>query len=227
MKLNKAKEEWFKGHQVDIEALSKDVESWLQGNGYETQKKKAEDKNLWLIQARKPGKLRVFVGAKRVFSIVIEGEPNEFYVKVGISEWISNAATVVVAALLTGGLTTIFIGGSAAWTKKIQNDIKKYIRECVVLGKKDKDVSQGGIHLSPIDATAKAIEIDFKNKAAALDSAHEIGALSNVELQEKINKLKNEMEISKKLLYLKDAKKKGVITNEEFDAKKDALKKEF
>lgn len=227
MKLNKAKEEWFKGHQVDLEALAKDVENWFANNGYVTQIKKAEDKSLWLIQARKPGKLRVVVGAKRAFSIVMEGEPNEFYVKVGISEWISNIASAGVAAIFSLGLTTIFIGASAAWSKKIQYDIKKYIHECVVMGKKSMDGSQSGIHLSPVEATAKEIEIDFEKKAASLNSAHEIGALDNNELQEKIKKVKNEMEISKKLLYLTDAKKKGVITEEEFDVKKNALKKAF
>ena len=227
MKLNRAKEEWFKGHQVDLDALTQDVDNWLKDNGYITQIKKAEDKNLWLLQARKPGKLRVIVGAKRAFSVVIEGEPNEFCVKIGISEWISNIASVGVAAVLTGGLTTIFIGVSAAWTKKIQYDIKKYIRECVVIGKKSKDGSHSEIHLSPIEATAKQIEIDYDKKIASLKSAHEVGALDNDELQDKIGRMINEREISKKLLFLRDAKSKGVITDEEFNNKCRALKTSY
>ena len=128
-----------------------------------------------------------------------------------------------VATILTAGFVAVMIGGSAAWTKKIQNDVRKYIRELVLVGKKASDGFQSPIHLSQIETKAREIEITYEKKLAAIKSAHEIGALDSSEHQEKIIKLKKDMEISKKLLFLEDAKSKGVITDEEFDNKKSAL----
>jgi len=223
MKLNNAKEEWFEGQQVDLEALAKDLEKWLADNKFETQIKKAEDQDLWLVQARKTGKLRTILGSKRAFSIAIEGEPNKFYAKVGISEWIGNITAAAVVAFLTFGTAGILIGTSAAWSKKVQNDIRKHIRESVLMGRKSDNGLLSGIHLSPIEAAAKEIQIEHEKKVAALKSAHEIGAIENTELQEKIRELENQKEKITKILYLKDAKKNGVLTPEEFEAKKEEL----
>jgi len=219
------KETWYQNRQVDIEALAKDVEIWLGSKGYSTQFYKAEDKRLWLVKAIKKGKLRTIVAANRAFSVIFEGEPNRFYYKVGVSEWVTNVPSVVAAEVLTFGLISIPIAVSFAWAIKLRNDIKKYIKERVDFGKKtsgaegESKSTDGNIILSPEKLKEDKLRRDLESKVAILKKARDAEALSDKELTAKIKILNEEFDAQKKLIHLDCAKANGVLSDDEYKAK--------
>jgi hypothetical protein len=227
MKLINPNEEWYHNRQVNLDFLAKDIEDWLTSKKYQTQKSKAPDRNVWLIQAKKKSFLRSVVASNRCFTIIIEGEPNEFYFKTGVSEWISNLPIIGVLSILSCGTFAIAVGAAALWTKKLQHDIKDYIRERIIFGEKNNDGEfEGDIYLPPTEAIIRSFEKENKNKLSALESALKVGAID----QKTFNNLKAgliaDLEISKRLIALKEAKDKGVITVDEYENKKAKLIKE-
>ncbi len=194
MNFKLGKENWYHNRQVDIDALSKDVENWLGRKGYSTQLHRAEDRPMWLIQAQKKGKFRTLVAANRAFSIIFEGEPNKFNFKTGISEWVTNVPTIGVALLLTAGFISIPICISFGWAIKLQNDIKKYVRERIDFGKKQKDLLSDpddnlcdeSIIMGKEKIKETRLKNEFENKRLALKKAYEAGALDQNEYNLKI-----------------------------------------
>ena len=219
MKFANAGERIYQGKNVNINVLVKDIQDWLEQRGFETQSQKAEDKDIWLLQARKSGFFRTIVAATRAFTIVIEGEPNRFSVRVGISEWITNLTAVGLAALLTVGITLIGVVISASWTKKIQGDIKKYIDQRVVFGRKGEHLPEGGI--------IGMLERELNEKKLALEQAFNKGALTKDEYEVTTRALELDFELHKKVMHLKEAKDKKVLLQEEYDQKIKALKQEY
>jgi hypothetical protein len=234
MNLKLGKENWYRNRQVDLDALSREVENWLARKGYFTQLQRAEDKSMWLIQAQKKGIFRTVVAANRAFSIIFEGEPNEFYFKTGISEWVTNVPAVGTALLISLGTLSIPICISFAWALKLQNDIKKYIRERIDFGKKQKDLqsdsddsqSTESIILGPEKLKETKLKCEFEKKCSVLKKAYEAGALDQQEFNNKINKLRSHFEVEKQLIYVDSARENNVLSESEHKAKvQDLMKK--
>ena len=228
MKLSNAGGRIYQGKNVNINVLVKDIQDWLEQLGFETQSQKAEDKDIWLLQARKSGFFRTIVAATRAFTIVIEGEPNRFSVRVGISEWITNLTAVGLAALLTAGITLIGVVISASWTKKIQGDIKKYIDQRVIFGRKVVSDGKSHEHLPETGGgIIRTLERELDEKKLALEQAFNKAALTKDEYEVKTRALELDFELHKKVMHLKEAKDKEILSQEEFDQKMKALKEEF
>ncbi|MEP6488645.1 hypothetical protein NDI43_12780 [Microcoleus vaginatus GB2-A3] len=69
----------YQDKNCDLDTLSKDINSWFSNQGYQVQSNKTE--GAWVVQAQKTEAWRKAVGASRAFNIVIQGQPNDFFLK--------------------------------------------------------------------------------------------------------------------------------------------------
>jgi len=118
----------YQGKNVDLDALQDGIVQYLKTDGFKVQVPQPFN-GKWIIQAQKGGFLREIVTAERALNIMIEGQPNDFNVRIGIGKWIQNAA---VTAVETIALSEIFLPldvAEMAWTVHVENKIVKKIDE--------------------------------------------------------------------------------------------------
>jgi hypothetical protein len=120
----------YQGRNTDLNALKDGIVDYLQGDGFKVQVPKSSGGE-WLIQAQKGGFLREIISAERAPNIMIQGQPNDFSVRVGIGKWIQNAA---VTAVETIAIAEIFLPvdvAEMAWTVHVENKVIRKIDELV------------------------------------------------------------------------------------------------
>jgi hypothetical protein len=120
----------YQGRNTDLNALKDGIVNYLQGDGFKVQVPKSSGGE-WLIQAQKGGFLREIVSAERALNIMIQGQPNNFNVRVGIGKWLQNAAVTAAETIV---LTEIFLPvdvAEMAWTVHVENKVIKKIDELV------------------------------------------------------------------------------------------------
>jgi len=80
-----------------------------------------------VIQARKGGFLRSIITADRAFSIMIDGEPNNFTVRVGIGRWLKHLGITAAEALLLSELFLLVDVPETLWNFEVESKILKQI----------------------------------------------------------------------------------------------------
>ncbi|MEG4243821.1 MULTISPECIES: SHOCT domain-containing protein [unclassified Microcoleus] len=209
----------YRDKNSDLDTLSKDIKSWFTDQGYEVQSNKTE--GAWAVQAQKTEGWRKVVGASRAFNILIQGQPNDFYVEVGTGEWASNLTAGGVAALLTGGTSVIVSGLAASWSKKIESDLWSFIDQKTIFGERVK---------SEREITVLKAEESVGEKLKQLKDAFDQGFIDEVayqakklEIENQSNDKKKNAELNEKLLKLKKALDAGILTETEYETKKAEL----
>src|ERR1700693_5989423 len=89
----------YQGRNTDLDKLRENIVSYLQNDGFKIQATRPSQGG-FLIQAQKGGFLREVITAERALNILIQGEPNNFAVRVGIGKWVQNIAVATVETLL-------------------------------------------------------------------------------------------------------------------------------
>jgi len=87
-----------------------------------------------LVQAQKGGFLRELITAERALNILIQGEPNNFMVRVGIGKWVQNIAVATVETLLISELFLPLDVGEMLWNVEVEKKILKKIDDFVAMG---------------------------------------------------------------------------------------------
>ena len=205
----------YQDKNCDLDTLSKDINSWFSNQGYQVQSNKTE--GAWVVQAQKTEAWRKAVGASRAFNIVIQGQPNDFSVEVGIGEWASNLTAGGVAALLTGGSTLFISGLAAGWSKKIESDIWNFIDQKTIFGSRVKSERE----ITVVKAE-EFVEEKLKQLKGAFQGFIDEAAYQakKVEIQNQSNETKKSAELNEKLLKLKNALDTGILTQTEYETKK-------
>ncbi len=205
----------YQDKNCDLDTLSKDINSWFSNQGYQVQSNKTE--GAWVVQAQKTEAWRKAVGASRAFNIVIQGQPNDFSVEVGIGEWASNLTAGGVAALLTGGGTLLVSGLAASWSKKIESDIWNFIDQKTIFGERVKSERE----ITVLKAEEFVDEKLKQLKGAFQGFIDEVAyQAKKVEIQNQSNETKKSAELNEKLLKLKNALDTGILTQTEYETKK-------
>ncbi len=212
----------YRDKNCDLDALSKDIELWFSNQSYQLQSNKTEGS--WFVQAQKTEAWRKAVGASRAFTILIQGQANDFSVELGTGEWASNLTAGGVAAVLTGGTSLIASGLAAGWSKKIEADLWNLIEQKVIFGEKVK---------SEQEITVLKSQESVKEKLRQLKEAFDQGFIDEVaynakkiEIEGQGNAQKQEAELNEKLVKLKKALDAGVLNQTEFEMKKAELTRE-
>ncbi len=110
--------------------LRENITKSLQDQGFKVQVPKPSEGS-WLIQAQKGGFLRELITAERAFNILIQGQPNDFTVRVGIGKWIQNIAVATVETLLLSELFLPLDVAEMVWNLEVEKNVMKKIDELV------------------------------------------------------------------------------------------------
>lgn len=111
----------FTDKHLDLDWFSQRIVDDLDSEGFATQVSKGPDGIV--IQARKESLLRDLATAERCLTILVQGQPDEFTVRVGIGKWIQNIAVAGIKAVLTAGLFLPVDLLEMAWNSRLQYEI--------------------------------------------------------------------------------------------------------
>ncbi len=120
----------YEGKNTDLAVLQTKIEDYLKGDGFQVQSS-APSPNGNLIQAKKGGFLSAVIAADRALTILIDGEPNNFTVRIGIGKWLEHLGVAAVETLLLSGLFILVDVPEIAWNLHIENQIAKQINSRV------------------------------------------------------------------------------------------------
>lgn len=116
----------YQNKNVDLQGLKGNIVSFLQEDGFKIQQPKP-GQDMMLIQAQKGGYLREIISSERALNILIQGQPNDFTVRIGIGKWIQNIAVTAVETIL---ITELFLPLDVAemlWNFEVENKVVKKI----------------------------------------------------------------------------------------------------
>ena len=116
----------YQGKNTDLNALKVKIEEYLKGDGFKVQSSVPSPHGT-VIQAQKGGFLRSVITADRAFTILIDGQPSNFTVRVGIGRWLKHLAITAVEALLLTELFLLVDVPETLWNFEIENKILKKI----------------------------------------------------------------------------------------------------
>ena len=116
----------YQGKNTDLNVLKGKIEEYLKGDGFKIQSSMPSPHGT-VIQAQKGGFLRSIITADRAFTILIDGEPNNFTVRVGVGRWVKHLAITAVEALLLTELFLFVDVPETLWNLEIENKILKAI----------------------------------------------------------------------------------------------------
>jgi hypothetical protein len=116
----------YQGKNTDLSALKGKIEQYLQTDGFKTQSSTPSPHGT-VIQAKKGGFLSAVIAADRAFTILIDGEPNNFTVRVGIGKWLEHLGVTAVEVLLVSELFILVDVPEMVWDLEVENKILKQI----------------------------------------------------------------------------------------------------
>ena len=119
---------------VDLRSLAKSVEDFSKSNGFETRTNydQRTPPTWFQIQSMKSGLGRTIVGARRCLTTVIRGDPDDFEVTIGTSDWGKNLTAALITGSLTLGIGFLWAGASAATYKMFEEKLTSYINDEVL-----------------------------------------------------------------------------------------------
>ena len=116
----------WKNKNVDLKKLAEKLVDFFYADGFsEVRQEESADKIQYVVQAKKAGVARTLTSTRKVITIVIKGNPNEFQVEVGTGEW---GKGVAVAVVLTGLIGVVGLGFNAAFREKVWTEIRLAIK---------------------------------------------------------------------------------------------------
>ncbi len=116
----------YQGKNTDLSALKGKIEQYLQTDGFKTQSSTPSPHGT-VIQVKKGGFLSAVIAADRAFTILIDGEPNNFTVRVGIGKWLEHLGVTAVEALLVSELFILVDVPEMVWDLEVESKILKQI----------------------------------------------------------------------------------------------------
>ena len=160
---SKGKGASWKNKNVDLEKLAQKIEDFFHADGFtEVRQEESDDKNQYVVQAKKAGVLRTLTSTRKVLTVVIDGTPNDFHVKVGTGEW---GKGIAVSVALTGVVGLVGLGFNAAFREKVWSNIKSIV---LSLENTASDSSN-----TTSESKDEVIEIPYNQKPAKKEEASE------------------------------------------------------
>ncbi len=123
----------YEGKHTDLGALSAKVQDYLRTDGFEVQTSPPSEHGT-VIQAKKGGFLSAVIAADRALTILIDGQPDNFTVRIGIGKWLEHLGVTAVEALLLSTLFLLVDVPEMAWNLHIEGQLAKAIEGFVAGG---------------------------------------------------------------------------------------------
>ena len=200
----------------DLEKVYQSIMLWFKGKQYEVEGV-AQD-GIYLVQAKKTGTLRTFLGSNLAFKvrIYIPSEQvfqlQEFIVETTRGKWVQNIAGAGFAGIFTGGATILTGVATAGWGLLLENELVAYLEQDLKYDRvKPKEPS-----------TPYSTSSSRSNQPINLDQDIPTNIqITNPEHQNIINEL--EKQIDKLEIAFTDE----ILTEEEFSRKKAVIEKQI
>ena len=116
----------YQNKNTDLAGLKSKIEEYLKGEKFKVQSSVPSPHGT-VIQVQKGGWLRSIIDADRALTIMIDGEPNNFTVRVGIGRWLKHLGITAAEALLLTDLFLLVDVPETLWNFEIENKIAKQI----------------------------------------------------------------------------------------------------
>ncbi len=116
----------YQGRNTDLDALKNKVEGYLKDEGFKVQSSPPSPHGT-VIQAQKAGFLRSIITADRALTVMIDGQPDNFTVRVGIGRWLKHLGITAAEALLLSELFLLVDVPETLWNFEIESKISKQI----------------------------------------------------------------------------------------------------
>ncbi|HYM15324.1 MAG TPA: hypothetical protein VEZ14_07170 [Dehalococcoidia bacterium] len=120
----------FENKNTDLGGLKTKIEEYLKSDRFQVQSSPPSDHGT-VIQAKKGGVLDALIAADRALTILIDGEPNNFTVRIGIGKWMEHLGVTAVEALLLSTLFILVDVPEMAWNLHIESNLAKQIESFV------------------------------------------------------------------------------------------------
>jgi len=115
---------------ANLDVLKQKIEDYLQQEDFKTQSTE-ENPQGTIIQAQKGGILSAVIAADRALTILIEGQPNDFTVRVGIGRWLEHLGVTAVETLLLSPAFLLVDVPETLWNLEIEGKLVRQIDEIV------------------------------------------------------------------------------------------------
>ena len=123
----------YQGRNTNLDGLRDNIVRYLQDDGFKVQTPRPSPGGM-LIQAQKGGFLRELITSERA-NILIQGEPNNFSVRVGIGKWGQDITrSLTVETLLISELFLPLDVGEMLWNVEVEKKVVKKIDDFVTMG---------------------------------------------------------------------------------------------
>lgn len=116
----------YQGKNVDLGVLKGKIEDYLKNEAFKFQSSVSSPHGM-VIQAQKGGFLQSIIVADRALTILLDGEPNNFTVRVGIGKWLKHLGITAVETLLLSELFVLVDVPEMAWNLEVENKLIKQI----------------------------------------------------------------------------------------------------
>ncbi|MGA2286686.1 MAG: hypothetical protein ABSG55_10510 [Dehalococcoidia bacterium] len=116
----------YEGKNVDLEALKNKIVEYLQQEGFQVQSSPASPHGT-VVQAKKGNWLTAIIAADRALTVLLDGEPNNFLVRIGIGKWLEHLGVTAIESLLITPLFMIVDVPETLWNFEIEGKISKQI----------------------------------------------------------------------------------------------------
>jgi len=198
----------------DSNMLSKvyrEVILWFKEKEYAVDSTETGD--IYFVQAQKTGMLRTVFGTNLAFKVSIYWSntpttPNEFIIDTRVGKWVRNIAGAGVTALFTGAFT-IFTGfAGASWALVLERDLIRHLQNTLNLKRVSySDDTSSTSTATPSTETANNNTINQNTSSEARKKAL--------------------AELSHEIEQLKQAREQDIITQQEFEQKKEQIEEQI
>ena len=120
----------FQGKGTDLDALRDKIAGYLKGQGFQVQSSKPSVHGT-LLQARKGGFMSEVITADRALNVLIDGESDDFTVRLGIGKWMQHLGVMAVETMLLSGIFVFIDVPEMLWTTHIENELARRIESLV------------------------------------------------------------------------------------------------
>lgn len=122
----------FQTKNVNLNNLSELVVDFFKEEGFRTQNSK--NSHGILLQARKGGVMRTLLAMDRALTVVIQGDKNDFKIRIGVGKWLKNLGESSVNPYFLSPMVAFIDVPEALWSYEIEHHLWHYIETQIDLG---------------------------------------------------------------------------------------------
>jgi hypothetical protein len=116
----------YQGKNTDLDMLRTKIASQLELDGFQVQSSVPSPHGT-VIQAKKGGFLSGLIAADRAFTVLVDGTPADFTVRLGVGKWLEHLGVTAVETLFLSALFLPVDVAETLWNLEVENKIAKEI----------------------------------------------------------------------------------------------------